>query len=225
MATDLTIPQALFLLARDAETGRPRGYHNRHIQPAGAIAELVLRGHLRLQPGRNPRVELVEAGPTGSPYLDRTLERIAASPRPRRIDHWVMTLSGMRGRVHMIGDELVALGHVRKVPAKRFGIFRVTRWPMPTPRAKTRLMSDMTRLMFNETTDIDERTGAIIALANAGHLLKRNFDRAELRTGKPRITHITKGNWPGRETTHAVVRAAHATIAAMAAAASIGVAG
>ena len=98
MTHKLTLPQALFLLARDDATGKPLGHYNMYIQPAGAITELVMMERLELTDDKWPKLNVLSTAPTGSPYLDAVLERIAASHRPRTMQHWVGRLAHMKQR-------------------------------------------------------------------------------------------------------------------------------
>ena len=196
MKTALTLPQALFLLARDDATGKPLGRHNSFIQAAGALAELIMMDRLVLQAERMGIVEVVDTATTGSTYLDTILGELAASKRPRRVQYWVSLFHGRRNRIGLIGNELVAKRIVEKVPAKFLGLFPVTRWPALKTGPKYQLISAMEKALFNEANEPSERVGTIIALANSGHLLKRNFDRKKLRAHKRHIKRIAKGGWP-----------------------------
>ena len=214
MTHKLTLPQALFLLARDDATGKPLGYHNAYIQPAGAITELIMMGRVKMGSGRKAALEAVNTAPTGSLYLDTILARIADSSRPRSMQYWIGKLCHMRGRIAMIGDELAAKGLVESVSAKKFGIFPVTRWPQRRAGPKMALTSNMIKVLFNDGAQPDERMGSIIALANAGHLLKRNFDRTRLRENKAHIKRLAKGKWPDAEAASKSIQAVQASIAA-----------
>lgn len=214
MTTTLTIPQALFLLARDDETGKPKGNYNNYIQAGGAMAELVLQNRITLSADRKRRVTVRDASPTGSVFLDAVLARLSKSPRPRTLQHWVSRLSSMSGRVEMIGDELAALGAVERQSLHMFGLFPVTRWPARNGQTKGRLLAEMSGHLFNEHSAINERTASIIALANAGHLLKRNFDRDLLRQHKSNIKSLTRGDWPAAKAARDAIDAVNAAVAA-----------
>lgn len=208
----LTIPQALFLLARDNATGKPLGNYNSYIQPAGALTELVMMGHLALRPGRKAVLDVVSTAPTGSEYLDTLLMSMAASKRAHGMQHWVSKFSCKRGRIRMIGEELVAKGIVEEVPAKYFGLFPVTRWAVRRQGPKLKLHADMSKVLFTENSRPDDWTGAVIALANAGHLLKRNFDRNKLSMHKDHIKQVVKDEQLGANAAKAAVKAIQAVI-------------
>ena len=72
----------------------------------------------------------------------------------------------------------------------------------------------MEKALFQEGSKLDERTGTIIALANAGHLLKRNFDRSRLRTHRGHIKKLVKGNWATAIAARKSIEAVQAAIAA-----------
>jgi len=214
MTRQLTIPQALFLLARDDVTGKPLGHYNAYVQPAGALTELIMMERLSLRPGRKAILDVVNTVPTGSEYLDTLLYRIAASSHPRSMQHWIGKFSPMRGRVRMIGEELSAKGLVEEIPAKYLGLFPVTRWVQCRAGPKLRLQSDMEKSLFSDLASPDEFTGVIIALTNAGHLLKRNFDRSQLRIHRAHIKRLVKGDWPSAEAARKSIEAVQAAIAA-----------
>lgn len=219
MREKLTIPQALFLLARDDETGKPLGNYNSYIQPAGALAELIMMERLAIRSGRKAILEVLDDSATGSAYLDTVLGRVAASSHPHTIQRWVGKLYGMRGRVRMIAEELVAKGVVEDVSRKWLGIFPLSRWKMRSTGPKRQLKSDMSRILFRDSSEPDEWIGTVIAIANAGHLLKRNFDREDLRMHKAHIKGVVAGDWPAAG---AAKQAIQAAIAAATSAAVIG---
>lgn len=214
MTQQITIPQALFLLSRHAETGKPKGNYNAYIQPAGALTELIVQKRIALRGAKKPIVHVIDTSPTGSAYIDSLLSDLTTSSRQRRMDHWVSKFSHKRDRVQTLGRELVAKGIVEEMPDKILGLFPVTRWPLRSTRVKTKLMSDMSRVLFGTGDIDDEFTYAVIALANAGHLLKRNFDRDALRANKARIKDVTSGNFPGSVAAKQAIDAANAAAAA-----------
>ena len=214
MTNKLTLPQALFLLARDDATGKPLGHYNMYIQPAGAITELVMMDRLELTDDKWPKLNILSTAPTGNPYLDAVLERIAASHRPRTMQHWVGSLAHMKQRQRMIGEELIKMGLVEERSEKVWRIFPVTRWPIVRSGPKQALKISMEKALFQEGSKLDEWTGTIIALANAGHLLKRNFDQSRLRTHKAHIKKLVKGNWATAIAARKSIEAAQAAIAA-----------
>ena len=78
MTHRLTLPQALFLLARDDATGKPLGHYNMYIQPAGAITELVMMERLELMDDKWPKLNVLSTAPTGC------LLYTSPSPRDQR---------------------------------------------------------------------------------------------------------------------------------------------
>lgn len=214
MKHHLTLPQSLFLLARDDVTGKPIGSFNAYIQTAGALAELVMMDRLALRPGRKGILDVIDTAPTGSAYLDMLLARIGASSRPRTMQHWVNKFYCIRQRERTIGEELAAKGIVEETPAKILGVFPVTRWVQRKSGPKLKLTSDMSKILFQDIENPNERIGSIVALANAGHLLKRNFDREKLRAHKAHIKRIVKGDWPSAQAASKVIAATQAAIVA-----------
>lgn len=195
--SNLTIPQALFLLAREDQTGKPLGNYNSCVQPAGAIAELVIIERLALRSGRDGIVDVVSTSPTGSPYLDKILSEVSASVRPRRVQYWISHFYGRRDRIVLIGEELVAKRIVEKVATRRFALFPVTHWRLLRPGSKRMLLSTMETILFDQNkVPNDKRVGTIIALAISGRLLRHNFPRALLRTHRHRISALAQGDWP-----------------------------
>ena len=225
MSVQLTLPQALFLLARDDETGRPKGNYNGYIQLGGAIADLVAMGRLSLDEHPKPKVSVENTKLTGDAFLDTVLARIAASQKSRKLNDWVGRLHNMKGRVGLVGKSLEALGAVNAIRRKRLGLFPSTRWVQHDPSIKTALLEDMKHLMFSDAAPIDERTATIIGLANSGHLLKRNFARSALRRRRLQIREIVEANRPTAQASRQAIEAVDASIAAAAAVATVIAAG
>lgn len=225
MPRHLTIPQALFLLALDDESGRPKGNYNNYIQAGGALAELILHETITVQTGRKAYIEIAGSAPTDSPFLAAVYDRIAASKKPITLQRWVSKISCIKGRKHLLGHEVERMGAVRESSQRILGLFPVTRWPQMSPALKQALLDDMSNLMFDPVSEINPHTASIVALANAGHLLKRNFDRNELRASKARITAIKKGDWPAAEATRKTIAAINAAIAAAASTSALAASG
>ena len=211
---DLTLPECLFLLARDDMSGRPLGNYNRYIQPAGAIAELQHMGRLKISQDRKMTVSVVDPGQTGNAYLDAVLQEIASSSRLKSTKHWVRRLSRMKGRIQLIGQSLADKGLVEEVRMNWLGLFPITRWPQTRAGPKTLLKEKIGMLLFEQSTRQDPKISVLVALASSGHLLKRNFDRRRLREHKAHIRNITRRNQPIARAVSKVIEEAQAAVAA-----------
>jgi hypothetical protein len=64
------------------------------------------------------------------------------------------------------------------------------------------------------TAPVDERTCAIIALAESADVLRHNFDRQKLKANKDRIKAITAGDLYAAGATAKAIKAAQAAIIA-----------
>src|SRR5215208_3544433 len=94
MPAPLTLQEQFLLLCLSDETGKfEEGWVDYGVNGA-ALAELLLRGRLRLDEKR--RVVVEDSSSTGDELLDRALTRLGEAKRPAGLDRWVMGL--YRGR-------------------------------------------------------------------------------------------------------------------------------
>jgi len=169
----LSLPQTLYLLAYDQNRRRMTHpvYFGLTLR-AGALAELLMTGHLRDHGGQ---ARAQGAAAFDDPLLDVVYQEIAAS-LPHRWQHWVNRHD--RQAVRMVRERLAADGVVRLDRARRLGMFPYTRVTVQDPALVAEL-AERVRATLNGAHR-DGRDAALVALAA----------RAELGTVLPRKVRV-----------------------------------
>ena len=214
MSKELTLPQALVLLALRDEDGKFMGSWHRIVFGGAIISELFLRGALDLGGKKGDRVKVVDASPTGSVALDHALNLIACAPKPKKVQSWVNSLAGRSQSQKLILQELTEMGALTQEKQKVLVFFNATRWPEANSMYESKLKSEMARVLFTPGTQVDERMGTIICLANLANLLKHNFDREELKANKAHIKTITDSPELAAPAVKSAIQAAQAAVIA-----------
>lgn len=101
---------------------------------------------------------------------------------------------------------------IRLKEKKVLWVFTVKRYPEIAPDYERNLKKKMKRLMFGQTTDHDERTTILIALASQVDLLRYNFDRDRLKQHRERIKKIAKGDMFAARATREAIAAIQAAV-------------
>jgi len=218
---DTTLPQAILLLSLNDETGKTeKGYY----QPAltgAALAELLLRGCIELQPGSDKVVPLRHTQTLGA-FLSMCDQEIGRASGPQTLTYWITQLATQKDFIATLADELCHLGALSKESTRVFGLFNRTVWPEASPALEAALKQAMAHAMFEDRGAVEEKLCLTIALANAVDLLDYNFPTEALSAHADRIVSISAGNCLSSEATEAVVTSVNAAIqAANAASASV----
>lgn len=186
----LNVVEELALLALREDTGRPLvGWTQLQYGFAGAIlAELALSGRIDLI---DDRLHLISAEPVGDVECDRALEMFAAQRKNRRAGWWVQKIGGGKLRREVF-DHLLEKGLVSDDSTKLFGIFPMLRLPETQPLLELHLRQRIQTALDRGTAD--DRTAAIIALAEVTGLRKKLFPDADKKTVKA----ILSNQWTGK---------------------------
>lgn len=202
--TDVRIHEAVLLLALKDEEG---SFHWRHSLPAigaGILAELLLEGWIRVEESKKALVESAREGFTGDPVLDEVLEKIRAAKRRAPLKIWVLRLKNLPRLQHKVAQGLCRHGILRMDEDRVLAFFRRKIYPQVDPRPEQRLIAQLRRAIFSDTTSLDPRTSILVALAQAADLLSIPFDKGELKRRKKRIQSISKGETLGKATQEAI---------------------
>ncbi|MEQ3746657.1 MAG: GPP34 family phosphoprotein [Henriciella sp.] len=213
MTTALSLPQALLLLTLKDETGKPKAGFYKPAIAGAAISELLLQDMVTLIDEKKPKLNVRPEATSDSLLLTMCIDRMRDSKKPRDMAHWVMKLGQHKDLVPTLGNELCGLGALSKETSKVFGLFDRTVWPQASPKLEMNLKIQLEDAMFG-TAPVDERTCAIIALAESADVLRHNFDRQKLKANKDRIKAITAGDLYAAGATAKAIKAAQAAIIA-----------
>ncbi len=142
MTQSTTIVRDLFLLLTN-DAGRQEATQvRRQSLVAAVITDLVDRGRVRLDDARNPRVNVVDATPTGDGVLDRVLARLEEVDGRR-----LSTIIGTRAldATELVGEDLVAAG----VVIRERGLLG-SRWPVRDPGIEHAVRRDLAAVLRDE---------------------------------------------------------------------------
>lgn len=195
-----------------------------HLGLGGALlTELLLAGKVEVvkEGGRRAKefVEVRDRAPTGDPILDAALARIRDAKRRASPAATVSRLGGMKNLRHDVARELCRRGVLRAAEDQVLRLFRRRVYPTLDPGPERELVGRI-RGVLEEGRPPDQRTAAILALADATGTLRALYDRRALRGLKPRLKEVEKVDVGGRAARQAIAAAQAAVAAAVAAAAA-----
>ena len=209
----LGLCEEIVLLGLDDDTGKSVCYHMAYALSGAILADLILRGRLKVEDGH---VRIVNAEATGDDVLDEALVALAGSKKTK-LSHWVRKMMADHQRDRIV-QRLVNLQILDKVEKVVFGLFSYRRYPAhdcgPENEIRVRL-----RRALEGSTPPDARTLALLSLADACGLTKAFLEKKERQSWKDRIEALA-----GAEPVGAAVRNAIRDDDAAAAAVVIGAA-
>lgn len=220
MTSTLTLPQKLFILAIDDEKGT-LSYADRSnfgYSLAGAVlAELALRGKIRLEDGR---LLMADPIPPGDPALDRAMNLILAEKKPRKLQRWIEKLGGGQ-TLELIAEQLAARNVIR-IEEKRFlWVIPYETYPQVDASAKYWLKQHLRGVVLAgeaaEPADV-----ILLNLLRACDLLRLVFTRDERKAAARKVQEMVKGEVFGEAVAQLIkeIEAAAAAAAVAATAAS-----
>lgn len=203
--SELFLHEEILLLAlRDekgtAEFGSMHGY----AMGGGILAELLLSGHISVEPGKKKFVNLVSTQPIGEPVLDDCLERIAEAKRRVRLETWVSRFGSSGKLHHRVAGGLCERGILRADEDTVLLIFKRKVYPEIDPEPERRMIARLRFAIFEDGQDVDPRTVILVSLAKGADLLRIPFGKRELKTREDRIEMLCRGEGMGEATAQAV---------------------
>lgn len=212
----LRLHQALFLLALDERKGRiaeDLEPHIRYMLAGGLLAELLLRGAIRIDSGK--RVHALGGEPSDDALIDETLQRILAREKARKVSFWVDDLAdNIRHIVRRTGMQLVEM-HVLDRRERRFlYIIPYEEFPQADASVRFWIKRELRDLVLTGSQGSPQHL-ALLSLATAGSLLETLFTPDELRQAKKRIEHMTVGEDIGDGVREAIEMIEEAAVAAV----------
>lgn len=207
------LSQDLILLALNPQTGKTRfsWYAALEYGLVGSLLlDLVLRGKLEID--NDNRVIGANTGNTGDEFLDRHLNEILASSRPRTARFWV---TRWRRRYRwfqpIVLQNLVDLGVLQRQEQRILGLFPTQRYFL-TDESIQREIVQQVRAAVLEGTGLDSRMAALISLMQASHLTDAVFRPEERPEAQSRIEAIAEGELVGKAVSKAIFTIQAATI-------------
>lgn len=194
---DLTLPEALLLLALDDEKGSgDAGF----ALAGGVLAELVFLGVAVIESeGKNAFVKpTATVVPGGDDVLSECLrdlnDRAAEKPdKPWQANKWVTKFSSKKDLKARIAGPLVIRG-VLDEQKRKFLFIETTKYPEVNPVPEAAMTERLRSALEDDHLLPDERTVALLGIANAASLLSKNLDKRMLRSRKKRLKELSEGN-------------------------------
>ena len=222
--TDLHLHEQLMLLALRDEKGTLESKAPMYGYALGGaiLAELSLRGRIRIAEGKKPLVDVVDGVTLGEPVLDDCLEKVATAKRRARAATWVARFAQMKRLRHRVAEGLCRRGILRDSEDKVLLFFTRKLYPTIDPGPERRLVDRLRTVVFSDSASPDPETVVVAALANATGLLAIHFDKKDLKRRKQHLKRIAERNVAGTAVEQAVRAAEQAVIAAVVAASAAG---
>jgi golgi phosphoprotein 3 len=216
------LSQDLILLALNPQTGKTRFSFYAALEyglVGSLLLDLVLQGKLEID--NNNRVigaisalrnSAGTAGNTGDEFLDRHLNEVLASSRPRTARFWI---TRWRRRYRwfqpIVLQNLVDLGVLQRQEQRIFGLFPMQRYFL-TDESIQREIVQQVRAAVLEGTGLDSRMAALISLMQASHLTDAVFRPEERTEARSRIKAIAEGELVGKAVSKAIFTIQAATL-------------
>lgn len=184
---------------------------------AGAIlSDLLIRKRIQVSDSKRQMVSVCAKAPagdsTGNALIDEVLQTIASNKKEKNLKDWVTQVAGLKNLAHRVAEELCDLRILRADQDKILWLFPRKIYPEVAPKVERNLKDRMAKLMFGQTTDHNERTTVLVALAKSTGLLSYNFDKDRLRRNKDRIEKISNGDMFAIRATKSAVTAVQTAI-------------
>jgi hypothetical protein len=210
MTTEPLLAEDLVVLALDDEGGfgGVNGQRFDHALAGSLLLELFVHGKLELE---GDKVHLLDASTTDDALLDRTLQRVASSSKPRDAKHWVKDFHGKLGKLRKtLLQRLHEQGAVSLERRKRLWVLPSNRYPLTDTARRAELRETVQRAARG---DGSERDLLLLSMVDAADLTKRLFEKPERKQVAERAKLLREGEVVG-EAVSATVKAANDAVTA-----------
>ncbi len=215
MPNSLTMQEQVLLLCLNDESGKfEEGWVDYGLNGA-ALADLLLRGRIRLD--EKERVAVEDPAPTGDDLLDRALARIGESKRSRALSYWVIYLyRGKPSPRQALIERLIDRGLLGMEEGRLLWVFPRTHYPSRDPVPELEVRERIRRAVLAGGS-AEPALAALIGILKGCDALDRALNREELKRAKARIEEIVASG----KTTGAAGKAVGEAVAAATAAAVV----
>ena len=183
--TELHLHEQLMLLALRDEKGTLESKATMYAYALGGamLAELSVKGKIRISDDKKAFVDLVDRSPFGEPVLDECLDKVATAKRRARATTWVRRFAELKRLRHRVAQGLCRRGILRDDEDKVLLFFTRKLYPTIDPVPERRLVDQLRTVIFGDPSSPDAETVIVVALANATGLLPIHFDRRKSPSG------------------------------------------
>jgi golgi phosphoprotein 3 len=222
MSRSLRLHHELLLLALHDRKGTPAFGQMIHLGLGGAVlTELLLEERVRIvSEGGRRRKEYVEVVDTRRMHdlaLDAALAKLSSAKRRATPQNTVSRIGGVKDLRHLVARDLCRMGILRETEQEILLLFRRRVYPTVDPAPERALVARV-RAALEGSSSPDERTSALVAVADVTHTLAAIYDRRERKALKARIRAVRGADVGSRAARQAIEAAAAATTAAIVAA-------
>lgn len=192
ISNHLTLPEELLLLVLDDESGAGR---SDLALGGGVLAELLLQQLVAIDvEGKKSIVRALDVGGRElGELLAECLNDIRESKKPREASHWVNKFSTKKDLKARTARPLVDRG-VLDERKRKILFFELTQFPESNPLPEAELTERLRAAIEHDHISPDQRTVALLVIANAAGLLRNNLDKKMLRNRKDRLKELSEGD-------------------------------
>jgi hypothetical protein len=177
---------------------------------AAILAELALLG--KVQADRK-RLAVADAAPTGDELLDEALATIAASPKPRKLSHWIGALASGKPQKRVVQG--LVTKNVLRIEEKRFlWVIPYEAYPQQDASAKYWVKARLRGAVMGGVQS-EPRTVALLSLLKACRLLDLVFTKDERKAAGQTIDALVGGDLFGDALAETLAEVDGAAVAAM----------
>jgi hypothetical protein len=192
MTMELNLTDELVLIALDDENGKfITDTAHLHYGIAGSILlELALQGRIEL---KDDYIDLRNSEKTQIPSLDRALEIISNSKKPRSIEHWVTQIGlGAESIKDETIEHLRKANIIRKEAGKILWIIPTTNFPTENPIPENKVRQKLKDIVLNDSP-AELKDLMLLSLIEECELTREVFkSKEEYKRAKKRIKNLTK---------------------------------
>lgn len=189
---ELNLTDELVLIALDDENGRfITDTAHLHYGIAGSILlELALQSRIEL---KEDYVDLKSRDMTHIPALDRALELISNSKKPRSIEHWVTQIGlGAESIKDETIEHLRKANIIRKEAGKILWIIPTTKFPTENPIPENKVRQKLKDIVLNDSP-AELKDLMLLSLIEECDLTREVFkSKDDSKRAKKRIENLTK---------------------------------
>lgn len=215
MPPSLRLHHELLLLALSDDKGTVAFGSMLTLGLGGALlTELLLADRIAIvhegRGGKKQFVEVRDTSPLGETVLDDALAKLASAKRRAAASTAVSRLGNLPKLRHAVARELCQLGVLRETEDQILRLFRRRVYPTVDP-APERALIRRIKAVVDGGAPPDDRSAALIGIADLTDTLSAIYDRRERKERKARLKHIAESSAGSRAAGQAVA-AAHAAI-------------
>lgn len=186
--------EALLLALRDDKGTAHLTVDSWHALATAVLAELVLEGRVRIDDeggeGKDRVLVATDRGAVEDPLLETWRTRIASAPEPERPSAWTANLAADKDLRRDAARGLVERGVLHAEHDRLLKLIPRTRYPEDDTGPEQAVVERLRAAIFTDTSDVAERTCALLALARPTGLLPVHFERKALKQATPRIERL-----------------------------------